>query len=265
VGQTRKATSDGPKARTSRRQLARRKVDSDRRPADDGVETADEGFDVVIVARRWPLAMASLASLVRQWLGEERVTGPVPWDEAIETCERRDPRVVVVEGGSETARDVAGELSALLSDLNASCPHAKAVVFEEPSIDRDAALVDAVWAGAAGIVHPEDPPEELLSTLRALGAGGVLISPEQMASLAEHAEHERRWQRELARRLRSLTVRERDVLYRLAAGRTNDEIASDLGISPRTVEKHVEHILVKVSARSRLEAVAILTRQLQST
>ena len=209
--------------------------------------------------------MESLTSLLRQWLGDERVTGPVPWDEAIETCERRDPRVVVVEGGSDPERDVAGELSALLADLRMSCPHAKAVVFEEPSIDREAALMDAVWAGAAGMVHPEDPPAQVRSTLRALGAGVTLISDEEMAALAQYAEHERRWQRELARRLRSLTIRERDILYRVAAGRTNEEIAEDLTISPRTVEKHVQHILGKVSARSRLEAVSILSSQLRST
>jgi DNA-binding CsgD family transcriptional regulator len=57
-------------------------------------------------------------------------------------------------------------------------------------------------------------------------------------------------------RLERLTPREREVLARIAAGHTNREIATQLGISPRTVESHRESLMKKLSLRS----VAELTR-----
>ncbi|HEY8317698.1 MAG TPA: helix-turn-helix transcriptional regulator [Amnibacterium sp.] len=62
------------------------------------------------------------------------------------------------------------------------------------------------------------------------------------------------WQ--VAEAIRSLTVREQEVLALVADGRTNRDIGLALFIEPRTVEKHVEHIRTKLGARSRTEAAA---------
>ena len=61
---------------------------------------------------------------------------------------------------------------------------------------------------------------------------------------------------EVADAIRSLTVREQEVLALVADGRTNRDIGLALFIEPRTVEKHVEHIRAKLGARSRTEAAA---------
>ena len=61
---------------------------------------------------------------------------------------------------------------------------------------------------------------------------------------------------EVAEAIRSLTVREQEVLALVADGRTNRDIGLALFIEPRTVEKHVEHIRTKLGARSRTEAAA---------
>ncbi|HYY02626.1 MAG TPA: helix-turn-helix transcriptional regulator [Gaiellaceae bacterium] len=63
-----------------------------------------------------------------------------------------------------------------------------------------------------------------------------------------------RRRREDAARL--LTAREREILRAIAAGQTTPEIADRLFVSPHTVRKHVEHILAKLGARTRSEAVA---------
>ena len=52
-----------------------------------------------------------------------------------------------------------------------------------------------------------------------------------------------------------LTRRERDVLYRVACGGTDREIAGQLGISPRTVHKHLEHVYQKLGVATRTAAV----------
>ncbi len=58
----------------------------------------------------------------------------------------------------------------------------------------------------------------------------------------------------------SLTRRELEVTALLVRGLSSREIGQELGISPRTVDAHVRHILSKVGARNRLEAVAIASR-----
>ena len=62
------------------------------------------------------------------------------------------------------------------------------------------------------------------------------------------------------RSLTSLTPREREVIIRLAQGKTNRQIAMDLKVSPRTVEKHVERILAKLGATNRTVAALLAAR-----
>jgi DNA-binding CsgD family transcriptional regulator len=62
------------------------------------------------------------------------------------------------------------------------------------------------------------------------------------------------------RGLPSLTPREREVIIRLAQGKTNRQIAMDLKVSPRTVEKHVERILAKLGATNRTVAALLAAR-----
>ena len=62
------------------------------------------------------------------------------------------------------------------------------------------------------------------------------------------------------RGLPSLTPREREVVIRLAQGRTNRQIGTDLNVSPRTIEKHVERILAKLGATNRMVAALLAAR-----
>jgi DNA-binding NarL/FixJ family response regulator len=64
------------------------------------------------------------------------------------------------------------------------------------------------------------------------------------------------------RGLPSLTLCEREVIIRLAQGkgRTNRQIGTDLSVSPRTIEKHVERILAKLGATNRTVAALLAAR-----
>jgi DNA-binding NarL/FixJ family response regulator len=80
-------------------------------------------------------------------------------------------------------------------------------------------------------------------------AGKKRVPAEVASHLAEHLSDE------------SLTVREIDVLRLIAAGNRNRDIAERLFISEETVKVHVKHIMEKLGATDRTQAVAIAVRR----
>lgn len=121
--------------------------------------------------------------------------------------------------------------------------------------EQDEYVVAAVRGGAHGYVLKDADPGELRAAIRAVHDGAGYFSP----AVAGHLGAAVRGEVAAAAprdRLQRLTPREREVLARVAAGHTNREIASQLGISPRTVESHRESLMKKLSLRS----VAELTR-----
>ena len=59
-----------------------------------------------------------------------------------------------------------------------------------------------------------------------------------------------------------LTLREAEVLYWVVKGKTNRDIADILGMSPRTVNKHLEHVFEKLGVETRAAAAALASREL---
>ena len=106
--------------------------------------------------------------------------------------------------------------------------------------DGDDAL-EAIAAGARGAISRRSSPSRVHAALRAIGEGLIVID-RQPARDAEPLED-------------PLTAREQDVLELLAAGLTNKEIATRLGITDHTVKFHVNAILAKLGAETRTEAV----------
>ena len=112
----------------------------------------------------------------------------------------------------------------------------------------DDRLLWGMWAaGAVGYVLKDAPLERILAAVRAAGRGEPRFWPEQV-------ERALRWWEETGRKWESLTEREQEVLVRMAEGRSNREIAADLWISEKTVEKHVGRILEKLGVNTRIEA-----------
>jgi len=62
-----------------------------------------------------------------------------------------------------------------------------------------------------------------------------------------------------------LTKREREVMERIAGGRTNREIATELYLSVRTIDRHVSRIFTKLDVKSRAAAVSVYERQRSSS
>ena len=115
----------------------------------------------------------------------------------------------------------------------------------------DEFLVAAVREGAAGYLLKSMPPAEIRSAVRAVATGGMPLAPDLVRRLlTEYAD--RRVDRDP--RLDRLTVREADVLRRIAAGDSNTEISQRLFIGEGTVKTHVASILRKLEVRDRTQA-----------
>src|ERR1700689_4027381 len=117
------------------------------------------------------------------------------------------------------------------------------------TFEGDVEIQRALEAGARGYMLKSMPPRELLEVIRQVHAGKKRVPAEVASSLAEHLSDE------------ALTAREIDVLRHVAGGNRNRDIAERLFISEETVKVHVKHIMEKLGASDRTQAVAIAVRR----
>jgi DNA-binding NarL/FixJ family response regulator len=115
--------------------------------------------------------------------------------------------------------------------------------------EGDVEIRRALEAGARGYLLKTMPPKELIEIIRRVHKGKKHIPAEIAAQLAEHLGEE------------FLTARETEVLRLVGGGNRNRDIAEQLFISEETVKVHVKHIMEKLAASDRTEAVAIAIRR----
>jgi DNA-binding NarL/FixJ family response regulator len=123
------------------------------------------------------------------------------------------------------------------------------------TFDLDEYVFEAVRAGATGFLLKDAEPTDLLRAVRVAAAGEALMSPAVTRRLiAEFAARpENRTIDTTA--LAELTDREREVVALVAGGLSNDEIATELYISPATARTHVSRAMIKLNARDRAQLV----------
>ena len=137
-----------------------------------------------------------------------------------------------------------GDAPACIARLRDVAPDARVLVMT--GLADESTFAAARAAGCAGVITKDKAAQDLVAGIRAAAAGASVeqakteVAPELVA--------------------RSLSAREREVLAHLAAGVSTEEIAGMLHISPVTVRNHVQRILGKLGAHSRLEAVALAIR-----
>jgi len=151
----------------------------------------------------------------------------------------------------------------LLRHACSQCPDAPVVVL---SASEDPAHVrKTLDLGASGYVPKSSTRAVMLSALRLVMAGGVYFPPQLMTSPdpSERSEHHRRASPAAQGKsaISLLTVRQREVLTLIGAGRSNKEIARQLDLSENTVKIHVAAILRSLGVSNRTQA-AVLARQL---
>ncbi|MDR1712401.1 MAG: response regulator transcription factor [Propionibacteriaceae bacterium] len=121
--------------------------------------------------------------------------------------------------------------------------------------DLDEYLLSAIKAGASGFLLKNSPPEDLLHAIRTVHTGEAVIAPSSTKRLLEHVATAGSLLLAPDPRLDTLTEREREVLVLVAKGLSNSEISQQLYLSETTVKTHIRHLLAKLDARDRVQAV----------
>ena len=137
-------------------------------------------------------------------------------------------------------------LDALIA-IRTEFPEARVIMLT--TYEGDVHILRALKAGAQGYLLKNTLHSDLLRTIRAVHAGKKSLSPEVSFQVAEHMSDE------------DLTAREVEVLRKVAGGNRNKDIADLLFISEETVKVHVKHIMDKLGARDRTQAIAIAVRR----
>jgi DNA-binding NarL/FixJ family response regulator len=131
-----------------------------------------------------------------------------------------------------------------LPELQKVAPETRVIVLSMQT--NPSSIRQALISGAAGYVAKHASGTDLLDAIRRVAAGSRYVDPELGGDLVVS---------DAAALTEPLTERERDVLFLLALGYTNQEIAAMLFISARTVETHRAHIMQKLDLNTRAELV----------
>jgi DNA-binding NarL/FixJ family response regulator len=141
--------------------------------------------------------------------------------------------------------DMSG-IDAMIS-IRAEFPEARIIILT--TFAGDVEIERALSAGARAYMLKSMPPKELVEVIRQVHAGKKRFPPEIAAHLAEHYTDE------------PLTGREVEVLRHISGGNRNRDIADKLFITEETVKVHIKHIMEKLGATDRTQAVAIGVRR----
>jgi DNA-binding NarL/FixJ family response regulator len=127
------------------------------------------------------------------------------------------------------------------------------------TFEIDGYVFDALRTGASGFILKDTAPTELVHAVRVVAAGEALLSPSVTRLLV--ATFAERWIAPAPiEGLDTLTGREREIAAWVATGKSNDEIADALFLSPATVRTHVARAMAKLDARSRAQLVVLAVR-----
>lgn len=202
----------------------------------------------ILIADDQALVRAGFRLVLESQPDFEIVAEAADGEEAVTCARRLHPDVVLMDvrmprlDGLEAARRI-------LSDGGIKCRILMLTTF-----DLDEYVYAALQAGACGFLLKDVTPEQLIAAVRLVNTGDALLAPSITRRLIERYAA-RRGSEELMRAIATLTDREADVLRLMARGLGNSEIAEKLFVSEATVKTHVAHILDKLRAGNRVQAV----------
>ena len=189
-----------------------------------------------------PLVHEGIATVIRNQPDMTLIAEAFNGRDAVQKFREHKPDVVLLD---LRLPDMSG-IDTMITIRN-EFPEARAIILT--TFEGDVEIQRALEAGARAYVLKSMPPKELVEVIRKVHAGKKPIPPQIAAQLAEHYGDE------------SLTAREIDVLRQIAGGNRNRDIAEKLFISEETVKVHIKHVMEKLGASDRTQAVAIGVRR----
>ena len=189
-----------------------------------------------------PLVREGLAALINSQADMCIVAQGSTGHEAITLFRELQPDVALMD---VRLPDLSG-IDALITILSAF-PQARVIMVT--SSEGDVEMERALAGGAKGYILKSMPPREVLEAIRKVHAGKKAIPPEIAMHLANHMSDE------------TLTAREIEILQQVAEGNRNRDIADRLFISEGTVKVHLQHIMDKLGASDRTQAITIAVRR----
>ena len=189
-----------------------------------------------------PLLREGIATIIDSQSDMTLVSQAENGSEAIQQYRQHRPDVTLMD---LRLPDVSG-IDAMIA-IRAEFPEARIIVLT--TFEGDVEIKRALEAGARGYVLKNTPPSELVQIIRQVHQGRKPIPNEVAAHLAQHMGEE------------NLTPREVEVLEKVAGGNRNRDIADLLSISEETVKAHLKHIMEKLGAKDRTEAITIAVRR----
>jgi len=193
----------------------------------------------VLVADDHPVVRKGLQSCLVLQESLKLVGEAADGEEALEKALALTPDVVLLDI-SMPRRDGLAVAAALRKDA----PQIKVLILSMHS--NKEYLFRIIQAGAHGYVSKGASPEELLHAIESVHKGETFFSPEIAQAALNQLVNNGGKKEPYAQ----LTAREREVLVLIAQGRSNKEIASQLGIGVRTIETHRERIMRRLDIHS---------------
>ena len=206
----------------------------------------------VVIADDHPLFRAAIREMLSEWPDLEVVGEASNGCESVELCRRLRPELVLMDlsmpnmDGFEATREIKRESpSTIVLVLTA---------FEEPEY-----LLKALRAGASGYVLKHMGSKQIVGAIRRVLEGESPLNQEVAMQLLIRLIEEMKHKEAKPKSLLPipLSPREMEVLKLLARGQSNQQIANDLFISMSTVKNHVHHIIEKLGASDRVQAVIL--------
>ena len=231
--------------------------------AGSGGEIAPEGPIRVGIVDDQHLVRSGFAMLINSQPDLDVVCEAANGEEAVRALAATRADVVMMDvrmpgmDGIEATRRILAHAGSTVAAGSSAGP--RVVVLT--TFDLDEYALSAIHAGASGFLLKDAPPEELLEAIRTVHRGDAVIAPSTTRRLLDHVAPLLRQpsaaQHAHAAAVARLTAREREVFELIAQGLSNPEIALKLFLSEATVKTHVGHILAKLEARDRVQAVVM--------
>lgn len=209
---------------------------------DEQKEVREPGRIRVLVVDDHPITRFGIAAIIQATPDMTVVAQAGSGEEAVELYDKHLPDIVLMDlrlpgmSGVEAIRTVVAR-------------HRQARFVVLTTYEGDEDIHQALQAGARSYIVKGMPHEALVNALRRVHAGGRFLPPPVSRALLSRIPNS------------DLSAREREVLSLIVRGRSNREIASDLGITEATVKCHVSVILMRLNVSDRTQAVVTALRR----